>query len=242
MVYNSNVIYASRWSLAHPNIAIRIARRHQPLIIQSIKSGFDFISSLKYADKDEFKIESQPEIYYQVRNSPLYYYLIYAFYHRYDPAARHQHDFEGVLFRIDKKYLTLKPYKHGVQYAAVNHMNLEFGTIFDRPTIEIEADGHGLSLNDDRLIPEPMFEPAMIYNSFKLVSMGTNSFFSLQVKLRKKFDPWVNFPDNWFDRNLENYVKRRHPIICGKKLWTTRGLFDYRADLLLALAEWRKRI
>ena len=221
--------------------ALKIAKQYQPTFIQECETAYDFICNIETADQESWLFNPRPELYYGVRQDANHYYIVYAVYHRYDPAARHHSDLEGVLVKLAEfpgpGELTGWTSMDGV--ATVSHLDLKFYPPSKyNHRLWIEYGGHAITSNQ-RLAHA---EPYMVYRYFNLVNMNDHAFQSQWDALKQKFNPWVHLPDQWMDISLETYVKARKPTINDVKLTTTAGLFWYRPDLLFALAEKRGRL
>lgn len=203
------------------------------IVYQIVKTPWDFLCPISEhgvigKQVTDIPFTNKPPIYFMVREDNRYAYVTLAFYHRLDPAARHDHDFEGVLVKYSYKDRSV-----GFHMITVNHHQFIFNKFeqHSRRIITIEADGHGI---------EPVCKynerfPFIHYNKFDYIDMDTIDMDSY----RKMFNPSVKLPDQWFDRSLENYVNKCKPKIGGKCLSTTEGLWTERPDILFELAEMR---
>lgn len=213
----------------------RKALKGHPLIVTAeFGSPYDLIASINFGDEADQFVEPVPSLYYAVRKGPEAVYLIYAIYHRRDPASLHRHDFEGVLAEIRNGLIR--------RTATISHLNILFRLATTVRYLEAicESGGHGLSIN---------FEPwllhgrtAIDYQNWQLVNMGAKPFLKAWPKIQEQFGPNVNLPDRWVDVKLENYVRQKRPTILGERLTTTRGLFWERPDILFELANRRGMI
>lgn len=206
--------------------ARRIAEKLQPEFFHEISSVWDFPCTI--TDRRSFEFEPRPPLYYSVREDDVYWYVAYCFYHRYDPAGRHEHDFQGVLMQKHKT--------HDVKYrfAMVQHHFLAFGERIPqiRPGFVVRAGSH--AIHNDFTPRQSLME----YADYTLVDMDTNNF-DREWVMEVFGDTGPKLPEQWIDVRLRAYIRKRKPTIKGVKITKMEGLFLHRPDLLFALAEKR---
>jgi len=209
-----------------------------PTIVCEVKNVSDYLGEIPMdldSDTYEHRGMVRPTAYYHFRCDNEYMYVIFAYYHFWDIAARHKHDFEGILLAVDKKApdgvikYAASIYHHEIKFVqdiGINALNDYFG---------VEGGGHGIEWNNG-ILRKP--KNAMVYRDFRFESMDAWSV-QKQEKIRKAFEPSVKLPDQWIDLELETYVKGHKPVIFSHRLRTTRGLFLNRPDILFELAKTR---
>lgn len=84
-----------------PEEAAQVIEAFTPTIYQECESTYDFL--VKMSDAPTCQYDPFPPLYYAVRGNEDTLYIIYGFYHRYDPVAMHNHDFEGAIIEVDRK-------------------------------------------------------------------------------------------------------------------------------------------
>lgn len=212
--------------------ARRIVDKHSVSFFCGISSKYDIpVAIPKTKTQLTYSVEAPFPVYYSVKECKNYYYIIYALYHTYDPVARHKHDFEGELLVVNKTD------RLGCYRAVmVNHNKLIF-TELGGFSPYVEAGSHAISPHMLSTAAATLF---ICTTRSHLINMNSSKFDWLATSAI--LAPWAHLPDKWFDRSLENYVRKRRPTILGKRLTTTKGLFWRRPDILIALAEKRGKI
>lgn len=197
-------------------------------VMQGFQSQYDLLTGISYAN--QLPVIPVPPVYYAVRESIGDRFVILGFYHPYDPAAMHRHDFEGAIIRIDSE-------KEERDIITVCHHSFKRDSARS-PYLFIEPHGHGIwPLFSPELDEHTPFPKAYIkYGAFDFVDMADWTPEGW-AKLKKEFGPSVNTPHEWHDLRLEQWVKKYKPHVWGHTITTTKGLFWERPDILYELMD-----
>ena len=83
----------------------KIASKWAPTIVCDIRSVSDYLGQIPpYLESNSYEHRGavKPKAYYSIRCDNEFMYIIYAFYHFWDKASRHKHDFEGVMLCVEQ--------------------------------------------------------------------------------------------------------------------------------------------
>jgi len=239
--------------LVTPRLALRLARRYAPTIIQEWGCVYDQLVPIHLGDFDP-ELLDRPTVYVAVKKDSEYLYCYYLLFHRKDwselpwplkPFDEHEYDFEGILRvlpRPDKKpnmkQLGLFPFRE----VSVFHHDLLFSRYsrvhgVGQNDFVVEAGGHGII--PDRPWKKDLFDISpyplltkIVYNlrygATEFVNIGTKSKLSwLQHDIQPAFnDCGVHMPWQWNDSKIRQTF--------GKE---TDGLFWKNPRKLLLLAK-----
>lgn len=200
-----------------------------PLVVEcELKSAFDFLSSI--TTERELAFEPVPPVYYRVMEGTDCYYTVHAFYHRYDPVARHHHDFEGVVSYMpkDKNKACIRGYCH--------HWDFLFNYSGQPLFVNIEAGSHALSG------VSTVMKTVLRYKNFNYICMDDQAFMKRFEEYREMFRPSVKMPDDWQDTKMNVYAAKKRPIIGGRLITSSKGLLWNDPEKFFALARLVKKI